>query len=190
MREPMTRLAGFAGRRRRWVLAGWLLVLVLALPLASRQTDHLTGGGFDVPGSQSKAVNDALERDFGGDATGIAVLLRSAPGAGAVARAAAVGQVRRTVAGIDRVTLPPPFARRAELALRRKSVAMLPLRSDLSSDRLVDAATTLREELDPGAARGGVTAYSPGSRQSGPGCRSCPRKTWPRRRSAAFRSSR
>ena len=158
----MSRLGGLVGRRRRWVLAGWVLVLVLALPLASRQTDHLTGGGFNVPGSQSNAVNDALERDFGGDAAGIAVLLRPAPGAAAAAQAAAVGRVRGAVAGIDRVTLPPLTARRAELALRRGRVAMLPLRSDLGSDGLVDAATTLREELDPGAARGGVTTYLAG----------------------------
>jgi uncharacterized membrane protein YdfJ with MMPL/SSD domain len=162
MRERMSRLAGLAARRRRWVLAGWLLVLVLALPLASRQTDHLTGGGFDVPGSQSNAVNDALERDFGGDAAGIAVLLRAAPGADAAARTAAVGRARRAVAGIDRVALTPLVARRAALALRRGDAAMLPLRSDLGSDGLIDAATTLREELDPGGAQGGVTTYLAG----------------------------
>jgi uncharacterized membrane protein YdfJ with MMPL/SSD domain len=162
MREPISRLAGLVGRRRRWVLAAWVLVLVLALPLALRQTDHLTGGGFDVPGSQSNAVNDALERDFGGDAAGIAVLLRASPGAGPAARTAAVGRVRRAVAGIDQVALPPLAARRAEPALRRDGVAMLRLRSDLGSDQLVDAATKLREDLDPGATRSGVTTYLAG----------------------------
>lgn len=88
MRDSMIKLAGFLGRRRRWVLGAWVAIVVLALPLASRQTEHLTGGGFDVPGSQSKAVSDALERDFGDSAEGIAVLLR-APDAGP-ARAAAV----------------------------------------------------------------------------------------------------
>jgi uncharacterized membrane protein YdfJ with MMPL/SSD domain len=162
MREPMTRLAAFLGRRRRWVLAGWVVVLVLALPLASRQTEHLTGGGFDVPGSQSKAVSDAIEQSFGEHADGIAVLLRAQPGTTPAARAAAVARVRRAVAGIDRVTLSPSAARRAEAALRRGAVAMLPLRSDLSSDLLIDPAGTLREELDPGAPRGGVTAYLAG----------------------------
>ena len=162
MRQSMSRLAGFVGRRRRWVLAGWVLVLALALPLASRQTDHLTGGGFDVPGSQSNAVNDALGRDFGDDAAGIAVLLRPQPGAGPAAGAAALGRVRRAVAGIDRVTLPPAAARRAEVALGRGGTAMLPLRSELGSDQLVDAATTLREELDPGTVRGRATTYLAG----------------------------
>jgi RND superfamily putative drug exporter len=158
----MRRLAGFLGRRRRWVLAGWVLVLVLALPLASRQTEHLTGGGFDVPGSQSKAVSDSLERDFGGEANGIAVLLQAERGAGPAAAAAAVGRVRRAVAGVEDVTLSPAVARRAELALRHGGTAMLPLRSDLPSDKLIDPAATLRDELDPGTAQGGVTTYLAG----------------------------
>jgi len=162
MGEPMTRLAAFLGRRRRWVLAGWVIVLVLALPLASRQTEHLTGGGFDVPGSQSKAVSDALEQSFGEDADGIVVLLQAQPGTTPAARAAAVARVRRAVAGLHRVTLPPAAARRAEVALRHGAVAMLPLRSDLSSDLQIDQAGTLRDELDPGAARGGVTTYLAG----------------------------
>ena len=62
MREPMIQLAGFLGRHRRWVVLGWVAIVVLALPLAPRQTDHLTGGGFDVPGSQSKAVTDSLQQ--------------------------------------------------------------------------------------------------------------------------------
>jgi uncharacterized membrane protein YdfJ with MMPL/SSD domain len=158
----MSRLAAFLGRRRRWVLAGWVVVLVLAFPLASRQTEHLTGGGFDVPGSQSKAVSDALGRSFGEDANGIAVLLRAQPGTTPTARVAAVARVRRAVAGIDRVALAPAAARRAEVALRHGAVAMLPLRSDLSSDLLIDAAGTLREDLDPGVARAGVTTYLAG----------------------------
>jgi uncharacterized membrane protein YdfJ with MMPL/SSD domain len=162
MREPMTRLAGFLGRRRRWVLAGWVVALLLALPLASRQTEHLTGGGFDVPGSQSMAVSDSIERDFGGEADGIAVLLQAEGAAGPTAATAAVGRVRGAVAGIEGVTLPPAVARHAELALRRGRTAMLPLRSDLPSDKLIDPAGTLRKDLDPGVPRGGVTTYLAG----------------------------
>ncbi|HKB52128.1 MAG TPA: MMPL family transporter [Solirubrobacterales bacterium] len=158
----MTKLAGFLGRRRRWVLAAWAAVLVLALPIASHQTDHLTGGGFDVPGSQSKAVSDSLERNFAGSADGIVVLLKAGPGSTPAQRAAAVHRVRVAVVGLDRVTLPPRVGRRAELQLRRTGVAMLPLRSDRSSDLLIDSAATLRTDLEPGAAEGGVTTYLAG----------------------------
>jgi uncharacterized membrane protein YdfJ with MMPL/SSD domain len=162
MREPMSRLAGFLGRRRRWVLAGWVVALILALPLAAKQTDHLTGGGFDVPGSQSKAVGDALEGEFAGDGSGIVVLLHAEAGAGKVAQVAAIGRVRRAIAGIEDVTLPPAVARKAAVQLRDEGKAMLPLRSSLSSDELIDPAATLREDLDPGTAQGGVTTYLAG----------------------------
>jgi uncharacterized membrane protein YdfJ with MMPL/SSD domain len=162
MRDFMVQLAGFLGRRRRWVLLGWIVVVALALPIASHQTDHLTGGGFDVPGSQSKAVSDSVEKHFGARTGSIAVLLRAQPGAGQGARTAAVDRVRRAVAGLDEVTLPPPTARRGELALRRTGTAMLPLHSEQSSDRQIDSAMTLREDLDPGAATNGVTTYMAG----------------------------
>jgi uncharacterized membrane protein YdfJ with MMPL/SSD domain len=162
MRESMTKLAGFLGRRRRWVLGTWIAVLVLALPLAARQTEHLTGGGFDVPGSESKAVSDALQEEFGSKADSISVLLRAEPDAGAAARTAAVVRVRRAVAGVEGVSLPPPFARRGELALQETGEALLPLRSELSSDRQTDAAVTLREDLSPGTAEAGVTTYLAG----------------------------
>jgi RND superfamily putative drug exporter len=162
MRELMTKLAGFLGRRRRWVLFAWVVIVVLALPLASHQADHLTGGGFDVPGSQSKAVSDALQRDFGAKTGGITVLLRANAGASRAARTTAVARVRRSVAGLDEVTLPSVTARNAELSLQRTGTALLALHSEQSADRQTDSATTLREDLDPGTASGGVTTYLAG----------------------------
>jgi len=162
MRDSMTKLAGFLGRRRRLVLVAWVAVLAFALPIASHQTDHLTGGGFEVPGSQSEAVTGSLERNFGESADGIAVLLRAEPDSTPAQRAAAVRRVRAAVAGIDRMTLSPAAARRAEAQLQRTGVAMLPLRSDQSSDLLIDSATTLRSDLDPGTAEAGVTTYLAG----------------------------
>jgi uncharacterized membrane protein YdfJ with MMPL/SSD domain len=162
MRDFMVRLAGFLGRRRRWVLAAWVAVVAIALPIASHQTDHLTGGGFDVPGTQSKAVSDSLEKDFSDKTGGIAVLLQAEEGAGRAARVAAAGRVRHAVAGLDKVTLPPATARQAELALQRTGTAMLPLHSEKSSDRQIDSAAELREDLDPGTAVNGVTTYLAG----------------------------
>ena len=42
MRRSMIKLSGFLGRHRRWVFVSWVAVLVLALPFAIRQTEHLT----------------------------------------------------------------------------------------------------------------------------------------------------
>ena len=162
MRDFMVKLAGFLGRRRRWVVAAWIAIVVLALPFASQQTDHLTGGGFDVPGSESKTVSDSLENDFGDKAGQIAVLLRAGEDASPAARAAAIERVSHAVAGLDEVTLPPRATRRADLALRRTGTAMLPLHSEKSSDLQIDSATDLREALDPGTDVNGVTTYLAG----------------------------
>jgi uncharacterized membrane protein YdfJ with MMPL/SSD domain len=159
MRDAMTRLAGILGRRRRWVLGAWVLIVVLALPFAAQQTDHLTGGGFDVPGSQSLKVSEAVQNEFGSQADGISVVLKAAPDATAAERAEAVSRVRSEVATLDDVTLPPATAAQAGRELASRDVVLLPLRSDLSSDELIDPASTLREDLDPGDAARGVTPY-------------------------------
>ncbi len=162
MHDFMVKLAGFLGRRCRLVLLAWIGVVALALPIASHQTDHLTGGGFDVPGSQSKAVSDSLQRDFAQETGGITVLLRAEPGAGAAAEAAAIGRVRRAVAGLEETTLPATAVRRAEIALRRTGSALLPLRSEQSADRQTDSASILREDLELGVTEAGVTTYLAG----------------------------
>jgi uncharacterized membrane protein YdfJ with MMPL/SSD domain len=159
MRDAMNRLAEVLGRRRRWVVTIWVAIVVAALPFAARQTEHLTGGGFDVPGSQSLAVSEALQKDFGARADGIMVALEAAPGSSRADRAAAVGRVRREVASIDEVALPPAAVVRGRHQLQRSGFALLPLRSDQSSDELIDSATTLRQDLDPGTVAAGVTPY-------------------------------
>jgi RND superfamily putative drug exporter len=55
----MLRLDASLRRHRRPVLVAWLVLLVAAVPLALRQSDNLTGGGFGVPGSEYKQVEDA-----------------------------------------------------------------------------------------------------------------------------------
>jgi uncharacterized membrane protein YdfJ with MMPL/SSD domain len=159
MRDGMNRLAGFLGRRRRWVLGAWVLIVICAFPFASKQTEHLTGGGFDVPGSQSKAVSEKLQEDFGSKSNGISVLLKAGPEVTSAQAGAAVERVQREVGKLEEVTLSPAVARQAEAQLRQKGIAVLPLSSDRSPDDLIDSAGELREDLDPGAAVAGVTPY-------------------------------
>ena len=191
MRDSMIQLAGFLGRRRRWVLGAWIVVLVLALPLAAKQTEHLTGGGFDVPGSQSKAVSDALKDDFGGRSR-----RDRGPARGRRRRASRRSRrrgragSRRRLPTVGDVTLPPPAARRAEAQLQGSGKALVPLRSDADlrrADRL--RRRTARSTSTRAPPRPGSPPTSPVSRRSGPGCRSSPRRTWRRRRRAASRSS-
>jgi uncharacterized membrane protein YdfJ with MMPL/SSD domain len=162
MRDGMTRLAGLLGRRRCWVLAAWIAIVVLALPFAAKQTEHLTGGGFDVPGSESKAVAESMQGVFAQESGGVAVLLRAAPDATAAERVAAVDRVRREVGAVEGISLPPAVARRAGRQLQRTGSTLLPLSSAVPPDELIDPAVDLREALDPGTAAGGVTTYLAG----------------------------
>jgi RND superfamily putative drug exporter len=162
MRDGMKRLAAVLGRRRRWVLAAWIAIVVVALPFAAKQTEHLTGGGFDVPGSESKAVADSMQGVFARESGGVAVLLRAAPAATAAERAAAVERVRAEVAKVEGIALPPAVARRAQLQLGRGDSTLIPLASAVAPDELIDPAVDLREGLDPGTAEAGVTPYLAG----------------------------
>ncbi len=160
MKDAMRSLAQFLGRRRKLVVGAWVLIVLVASPFAMKQTDHLTGGGFDVPGSQSMKVSESLQEEFGSQADGIAVVLKADPGATSAERREAVTRVRKEVATLDDVTLPAATAVQARRQLQQGAeVVLVPLRSDLSSDELIDPAATLREDLDPGTADAGVTPY-------------------------------
>ncbi len=162
MHDAMIKLAGFLARRRRLVVVAWVLIVVAALPFAARQTEHLTGGGFDVPGSESKAVAESMQGVFAGRDNGIAVLLRAQPGSSAAERTAAVRRVQRAVNTVDGIALPPAVARRGVVQLRRTGSTVLPVSSSVPPDALIDPAVDLREALDPGTVTDGVTPYLAG----------------------------
>jgi uncharacterized membrane protein YdfJ with MMPL/SSD domain len=162
MHDAMLRLARFLARRRRLVIGAWALIVLASLPLAAKQTEHLTGGGFDVPGSESKAVAEQMQGVFRTDAGGVAVLLRGDGRVSAAESAAAVRRVRGEVAEVDGIALPPSVARRAERQLSRDGEALVPLSSSVTPDELIDPAVDLREAIDPGTSAGGVTPYLAG----------------------------
>jgi uncharacterized membrane protein YdfJ with MMPL/SSD domain len=147
MQRAMDRLSGFVRRRRRLVLAAWLLLLLASMPFASRQTENLTGGGFEVPGTGSVAVEEKIDRFQGASSEPLAVVLEGAdPGV-------AVGRVEHAVAAVDGVAL-------AEAARESgDSVMLLPLAVDGGRDEALDAAKELRDELEVGEVVDGVQAY-------------------------------
>ena len=75
MQAAMDRLASFLERRRWLVLGAWLVLLLAAAPFAAKQTDHLTSGGFEVPGSHSQIVDRNLGRFQGAQREYMAVVV-------------------------------------------------------------------------------------------------------------------
>src|SRR5437588_7858832 len=79
MASLLARLADAASRRRRLVIGAWLALLVGGAWLPLHQSDRLSGGGWDVPGSASVRVSDELDAfpDFSSPALSVLVTGRS-----------------------------------------------------------------------------------------------------------------
>ncbi len=144
-------LSGRLWRRRRLVLGVWLLVVVLAVPLAAHQADHLSGGGFADLGSDSAKVARALESHrFSGirpDPIGLLIVPRKGARRGDLA--AAIRTVTSTVKGVRGAGVP---SEELTLALESaRAIPQLPVLIGLSfkggEDQAIDLATRLRTKL-------------------------------------------
>jgi uncharacterized membrane protein YdfJ with MMPL/SSD domain len=161
MRSFMVRLSGFLARRRWWVVGAWLVIVAIAAPLAARQTEHLSGGGFDVPGSQSQAVETSTTKHFAETEAGrIALVLQPA---GTLSPSQAAAAVRRASSQVgaagDGARIAPRAAAGAQAQLSSGRPALVPIRAPGSADDLVNTATDLRDEVSPGDEVAGVTPY-------------------------------
>lgn len=155
----MGRLSALVRGRRRLVAGIWLLLVLASLPLMARQTENLTGGGFEVPGSGSAAVERQTDRFPGAASATLAVVLQQRGGDAAALRAA-VERAGRAAGETEHVGLSPRAAAGAHAAAEAgRSVIVVPLTVDGSSDDALHAAADLREQLHAGEAVGGVRSY-------------------------------
>src|SRR5205085_11329605 len=115
-------------RRRRWlVLGAWVVALAVALPFAARQSDHLTGGGYGVRGSQSQATADAIARGFPHRAgSSLAVVVHDRAQLAATAAAARA---------VPRLALAPGSRAAALAPLRAGRPALVPLAVSAADDK-------------------------------------------------------
>jgi RND superfamily putative drug exporter len=112
MESLLGKLAQRIWRRRVLVALLWLVVLVLAAPLAAAQTKRLSGGGWDVPGSQSARARSLLAHVSGHEGERFAVFVEGANITAAAARAQAILARHRDVL---RTSPTEPLARGAAL---------------------------------------------------------------------------
>ena len=90
MATLLARLADAASRRRRVVIGAWLALLVAAGWFSLHQSDRLSGGGWEVPGSASVRVSDALDTFPDFDSPALSVLVTGRSAAAVQSRLAAV----------------------------------------------------------------------------------------------------
>ncbi|BBX64594.1 putative transport protein MmpL11 [Mycobacterium saskatchewanense] len=144
-------------RRYRWlVFAGWLLALVPAVYLAMTQSGNLTGGGFEVAGSQSLAVHDQLEdlyHDQG--ASSLALVAAPRPDASYQDMNDAVALLRQTVGEFPGITEAPNPTQRPPQPDRPY---VLSLRLDARNAGTSDLAKQLQKKIGVNGDQPGQTA--------------------------------
>jgi RND superfamily putative drug exporter len=91
------RTAALMVRRRKPVMLAWLVIILLAAPLAATVHTALSGAGWNAQGSQSEDVRYELREDFPALGAEAAVVVVQAPAG--MAPDAAVGELVEALAG-------------------------------------------------------------------------------------------
>jgi uncharacterized membrane protein YdfJ with MMPL/SSD domain len=148
-------------RERRWVVVGiWAALVVASIPFALRQTEHLTGNGFTVPGSQSAVIRETIGREYArGQQSLLAVVLVPREGASSASLGEAVRRVGAATARTAHVELSARAERAALVAASRARTLIVPLTLDVDEDGATDVAAHLRDRLDAGHERNRVTPH-------------------------------
>ena len=159
MQRAALRLARLLERRSLTAIVLWLVIVALSVPFALRQSEDLTGSGFDVPGSGSDRVRRAVERDFpDADQAQLAAVLVAQPNARPGALTDAVGRLEADLEGVPAVTIPSG-AREQGLRTAPSGVVVVGLSVRIGESRAPDAAGRVRDALAAGTARDGVVTH-------------------------------
>ena len=146
-------------RRFRWlVFSCWLLALVPSVYLALHASNHLTGGGFDVAGSQSLHVQYQLEDHYPEQgASPLALVAAPRADASYEDMNSAVAHLEQVAKQVPSVVVVPNPAQPAPAPDRPYVVS---LRLDFNNTGAVDVARQLRQKI-------GVTGDQPGQIENG-----------------------
>src|SRR3954466_3736511 len=150
MQRAMGSLSGLV-ERRRWVVVGiWLAALIVAVPFSIKQTDHLTSGGFTVPGAGSSHADRALDGFDGVQRNRLAAVLAIGPRATDADVRSALERVQGGVGRGDNGELAPGAGSPPVQRSGDKRVVLVPLRLHGGEDQAADVASDLRRELGVG----------------------------------------
>jgi uncharacterized membrane protein YdfJ with MMPL/SSD domain len=159
MQRFMDRLTSFLERRRRLVLGAWIALLLVSLPFAMKQTEHLTAGGFTIPGSGSEAVDHAMADFDDAQRQTLSVVVARRGGDTADVRRE-LARVDEIVDGVPLAELTPRALAAAERDADRSPIAIATLATGGDMNDTADLAVDLRKDLDIGSGpRDGVETY-------------------------------
>ena len=145
------RLGDFCARRRRAVVGAWLLLLLLALPLAPQLPGALRSGGFSLDDLEASQARLLLESEIGAPPSAMVILFQSETDfrAGQPEFEAAVSQALARVPAAEHVAeLLTHHASPRQVSADRRTVYELVL-LDLPPDDSPRALEPVREALTP-----------------------------------------
>jgi uncharacterized membrane protein YdfJ with MMPL/SSD domain len=133
--QLLVRLADVTSHHRRVVVAAWLALLASCAWFSLHQTSHLSGGGWDVPGSQSLRVTRMLDRFPGATAPAFTFFVTGDSPAAVQRR---LGEIVPALRGYS--LLRPGTPR----LLVHGRAALLPVAFRKGTSQAIDEATRLR----------------------------------------------
>jgi len=134
--SALTRLAATVSRHRRAVVAVWLVLLAAGGWFSIHQNEHLSGGGWEVPGSPSLRTAGALDRFPGVTPPAFTLLVTGTPPA-----------VRARLATVTPLVRRDPSLRLGRPRFLAAGAVLVPIAYDGVTSGSIDEATRLRRAL-------------------------------------------
>jgi uncharacterized membrane protein YdfJ with MMPL/SSD domain len=153
MQTFMLKLDRWLSRHRRAVIGVWLVLLLAALPFAAKQSDHLSSGGYAIPGSQSQRFVAQLPKISAGAPHGLlAGVLEAKAGVNAAEMTQALAKLDTAAASAANVSLSASVRAQVQRAIdaagTRQRTLVVPLTLSVNEEGAGNVATELRQRLN------------------------------------------
>ena len=149
MQNLMLKLDHWLRRRRGVVIGAWLVLVLAAVPFAAKQSEHLSGGGYTIPGSASQQVLKQLPALApGAQKARLADVLAPTDHATAAEMSAALAQLTSATRGIAHVSVSPNVRIQTQRAIAaagaNQRTLVVPLDMTVNEEGATNVATKLR----------------------------------------------
>jgi RND superfamily putative drug exporter len=153
MQNLMLKLDRWLRRHRAAVIGTWLVLVLAAVPFAAKQSEHLSGGGYTIPGSDSQKVLKQLPAIApGAQKARLAGVLAPRSNATAGQMSAALAQLDAATRGTAHVSISPAVRIQMQRAIAaagaHQRTLVVPFDMTVGEEGATNIATKLRGELD------------------------------------------
>ncbi len=153
MQTFMLKLDRGLRRHRTAVIGTWLVLVLAAVPFAAKQSEHLSGGGYTIPGSDSQKVLKQLPAiASGAQQARLAGVLAPTSNATAGEMSAALAQLNAVTRDVAHVSVSPivrvQMQRAIAAAGTHQRTLVVPFDMTVNEEGATNVATKLRSKLD------------------------------------------